>query len=179
MKKILVLLMVTLLVVTGCKAFEDTPTKVVNRFLNNYKNNDEAVINELNDYLATQDLDEETLEDYREIYLRQYSNMDFVIKNEKIDGDKADVDVQITVYDYYKTNMASGDYFTANQADFVDDNGDVDISKYLAYKIKKMLDTTDTVDYTLTINLNKINDKWEIEPLTTEQLSKLHGTYEY
>ena len=179
MKKILVLLMVTLLVVTGCKAFEDTPTKVVNRFLNNYKNNDEAVINELNDYLATQDLDEETLEDYREIYLRQYSNMDFVIKNEKIDGDKADVDVQITVYDYYKTNMASGDYFTANQADFVDDNGDVDISKYLAYKIKKMLDTTDTVDYTLTMNLNKINDKWEIEPLTTEQLSKLHGTYEY
>lgn len=179
MKKIFVLFFVTLVILSGCKAFEDSPTKVVNRFLNNYKNNDETVVKELNDYLETQELDDETIEDYREIYLRQYSNMDFVIKNEKIDGDKANVEVQITVYDYYKTNIASGDYFTANQADFIDDDGDIDLSKYLAYKIKKMLDTTDTVDYTLTLNLNKINDRWEIEPLTSEQLNKLHGTYEY
>lgn len=42
-----------------------------------------------------------------------------------------------------------------------------------------MLDTTDTVDYTLTINLKKKDSKWEVEPLTHEELTKLHGTYEY
>ena len=49
----------------------------------------------------------------------------------------------------------------------------------LKYKINKLLDTTDKVSYTLDLNLNKNNNKWEIEPLTNEQLTKLHGTYEY
>ena len=46
-------------------------------------------------------------------------------------------------------------------------------------EINKLLDTTDKVSYTLDLNLNKNNNKWEIEPLTNEQLTKLHGTYEY
>ena len=53
------------------------------------------------------------------------------------------------------------------------------VSKYFTYKIRKLLDTTDTVNYTLTLNLKKNDDKWEIEPLTNEELMKLHGTYEY
>ena len=55
----------------------------------------------------------------------------------------------------------------------------IDFSKYFEYKIKQLLDTTDTVDYTITLNLKKNNDKWEVEPLTNEELEKLHGTYEY
>lgn len=179
MKKIFTILMVSVLCLTGCALLQNKPKDAVAKFLNNYKNNDTVVVNELNDYLATEDMDKKTREDYREIYLRQYSNMDYTIKEERIDGDKATVDVQITVFDYYKTNKLSGDYFTANQADFVNDQGDVDIAKYLSYKINKLLDTTDTVNYTLTLNLNKTDDGWEIEPLTTEQLTKLHGTYEY
>lgn len=179
MKKILTLIVVSLVCLTGCALMNNTPKDAVTKFLNNYKNNEKVVVDELNDYLATEELEEDKIEDYREIYLRQYSNMDFVIKDETINGDAASVEVQITVYDYYKTNKMSGDYFTANQADFVNDNGDIDLSKYLAYKINKLLDTTDTVNYTLTLNLNKVDGKWEIDPLTTEQLTKLHGTYEY
>lgn len=178
-KKLIGVLILTLVLLTGCSLMKKTPKDAVAKFLNNYKNNDTAVVNELNDYLATEDLDQDTLEDYREIYLRQYSNMKYEIKEEKIDGDKATVEVQITVYDYYKTNLESGNYFTANQADFINDKGDVDFAKYITYKINKLLDTTDTVNYTLTLNLNKVDNDWEIEPLTTEQLTKLHGTYEY
>ena len=179
MKKLLAVLLLLAVFISGCSLMASGPKDAVTKFLNKYKNNDQSVVNELNDYLKTEELDEETLEDYREIYLRQYSNLKYEIKDEKIDGDKATVDVQITVYDYYKTNVESGNYFTANQADFVDDDGDIDFVKYFKYKVKKMLDTTDTVDYTLTLNLSKNDDKWEIEPLTTEQLTKLHGTYEY
>lgn len=179
MKKYLFLMITSILLLTGCAFLGNAPKDEVAKFLNNYKNNSESVVNELNDYLKEQNLDEDTLKDYRELYLRQYSNLKYEIKDQKIDGDNAVVDVQITVYDYYKTDKLTGDYFTANQADFVDADGDVDFSKYFAYKIKKLLDTTDTVDYTLSLNLKKNDDKWEIEPLTNEELMKLHGTYEY
>lgn len=179
MKKYLFLLITSMLLLTGCVFLGNTPKDEVAKFLNNYKNNGESVVNELNDYLNEQNLDEDTLEDYRELYLRQYSNLKYEIKDQKIDGNNAIVEVQITVFDYYKTDKLTGDYFTANQADFVDADGDVDFSKYFAYKIKKLLDTTDTVDYTLTLNLKKNDNKWEIEPLTNEELMKLHGTYEY
>lgn len=179
MKKYLFLLITSILLLTGCVFLGNAPKDEVAKFLNNYKNNGESVVNELNDYLDEQNLDEDTKEDYRELYLRQYSNLKYEIKDQKIDGNNATVEVQITVFDYYKTDKLTGDYFTANQADFVDADGDVDFSKYFTYKIKKLLDTTDTVDYTLTLNLKKNDNKWEIEPLTNEELMKLHGTYEY
>ncbi len=179
MKKIMTLVVVSILCLTGCALMSNGPKDAVKKFLDNYKNNDQVVVDELNDYLTTEDLTDDEMKDYREIYLRQYSNLKYEIKDEKIDGDKAEVEVQITVYDYYKTNKVSGEYLTANKADFVDDKGDIDLTKYLSYKVSKLLDTTDTVDYTLTLNLNKVDDRWEIEPLTTEQLTKLHGTYEY
>ena len=166
MKKIFAMLLVSVLLLTGCAMLGSSPKDEAAKFLNNYKKNSESVTKELDDYLATQDLDEETLKDYKELYLKQYSNLKYEIKDEKID--------------YYRTDKLAGDYFTANQADFVDDDGDVDFSKYFAYKIGKMLDTTDTVDYTLTLNLKKNEDNmWEVEPLTNEELMKLHGTYEY
>ena len=180
MKKIFAMLLVSVLLLTGCAMLGSSPKDEAAKFLNNYKKNSESVTKELDDYLATQDLDEETLKDYKELYLKQYSNLKYEIKDEKIDGDTAIVEAQITVFDYYKTDKLAGDYFTANQADLVDDDGDVDFSKYFAYKIGKMLDTTDTVDYTLTLNLKKNEDNmWEVEPLTNEELMKLHGTYEY
>ena len=178
MKKIIALLLVVF-IVTGCTLVGSKPKDSVSRFLNNYKNNSESVVKELDEYLASQDLEEETLKDYKELYLKQYSNLKYDIKDEKINGDSAIVEVQITVFDCYKSDKLAGDYFTANQADFVGDDGDIDFSKYFAYKIRKMLDTTDTVDYTLTINLKKKDSKWEVEPLTHEELTKLHGTYEY
>lgn len=179
MKKVILAIICVLFVATGCSMLSKTPSDAVSKFLNKYKNNDTVVVNELNDYLSGEELSEEAMEDYREIYLRQYSNMKYEIKEEEINGDEAEVEVQITVFDYYKTNALSGDYFTANQADFINDDGDVDLTKYLAYKINKLLDTTDTVDYTLDIKLQKIDNEWEVQPLSLDDLNKLHGTYEY
>lgn len=179
MKKLLVLLIIPIIFLTGCM-MQNTPSDATKEFLSKYKNNDSEVVEELNEYLSTQDLDESELEDYREIYLRQYSNLSYKIKSEVINGDKSVVSVEITVFDYYKSNKDVGDYFTANQADFVNDDGDVDFTKYFAYKIQMLLETTDKVTYTIDINLTKnSNGNWEVQELTNEELSKLHGTYEY
>lgn len=179
MKKIMTLLVVGLICLTGCALFSNTPSDAVKKFLDNYKNNSDTVVDELNDYLTTEDLTDDEMKDYREIYLRQYSNLKYEIKDETINGDKAEVEVQITVYDYYKTNTASSEYLTTNKDEFIDDDGDIDLTKYLSYKIEQLLSTNDTVDYTITLTLNKVDDTWQIDPLTTEQLTKLHGTYEY
>lgn len=179
MKKIISLVIVSIVFLTGCSLFVSKPSDEVVKYLNKYKNNDQIVIDELNMFLETQELDDDTLEDYREIYLRQYSNLDYEIKEETVNADKAEVEVQVTVFDYYKTNVESGDYFTANQADFVDDDGDINFSKYIAYKVNKMLDTKDRISYTLNIELTKTDDGWEVEPLSNEELTKLHGTFEY
>ena len=178
MKKVLMVVL-SIIIITCCSLFSLGPSEAVKNFLNKYKDNDQAVVDELNDYLSNENLDDETIKEYREIYIRQYSNMSYIIKGERIDGDKAAVTVEISVYDYYKANKEAGDYFTSNNQEFLDSKGDIDLSKFLKYKINKLLDTTDKVSYTLDLNLNKVDDKWEIEPLTNEQLTKLHGTYEY
>lgn len=178
MKKIL-LVVLSIIIITGCSLAPGGPSDAVKDFLSKYKNNDQVVIDELNNYLSGENLDDATIKEYREIYTRQYSNMSYKIKGERIDGDKATVTVEITVYDYYKTNKEAGEYFASNSTEFIDSKGDIDLSKFLKYKINKLLDTTDKVSYTLDLNLNKNDNKWEIEPLTNEQLSKLHGTYEY
>ena len=167
-----------IILLTGCTFMYNSPSKSVEKFLNNYKDNSDSVISELNNYLDTEDLSKIEKEKYKEVYIRQYSNLKYLIKNEKVDGDKALVDVQITVYDYNKVNKLSNDYFLSNQDKFTKSNGDIDLDKYLNYKINKLIETKDTITYTLTLKLNKVNDTWEIEPLTSEQLSKLHGTYE-
>lgn len=179
MKKILSILVISIFILTGCTMMSNSPSYAVKNFFNKYKDNDQVVIDELNDYLSEEKLDDKTMKDYREIYLRQYSNLTYKIKDERIDGNKATVDVEITVYDYYKVNKEAGEYFASNQSEFLTTSGDIDLTKYLKYKINKMLDCTEKVSYTLDINLTKIDNKWEIEPLTNEQLTKLHGTYEY
>lgn len=178
MKKFIVLIFVIVLM-SGCSFMDRAPKDEVIKFLNNYKTNSESVVNELDEYLAKQDLDKDTVKDYKELYLRQYTNLEYEIKDQRINGDDAFVDVQIKVYDYYKTSKETGDYLSENKKDFITPDGDVDFFKYFSYKVDKMLDTTDTVEYLITINLKKDSEKWVVEPLTSTELEKLHGVYEY
>lgn len=179
MKRFVIVLVAIVLFMTGCALMADTPSNAVKEYLNRYRDNDTVVVNELNEYLNTEDMDDDTKEEYRKVYLRQYSNLKYDIKDETVNGDEATVEVQITVFDYYKTNSLSGDYYTANSQEFLDDNGDLDLTKYVSYKIDRLVETTDTVDYTLTINLAKVDGDWEVQPLSLDDLNKLHGTYEY
>ena len=85
----------------------------------------------------------------------------------------------ITVYDYYKENMLASDYYHDNMSEFVNDKGDLDLSKYLQYRLNKLLTTDNDVSYTIDFKLNKVDDKWEMEPISVDTLEKIHGTYEY
>ena len=115
---------------------------------------------------------------YKNILKKQYQNLAYEIKNETIDGDKATVEVEIKVYDYYKINMASETYYSDNQDEFK--NGDtMDIVKYNDYKLDELDKAKDKVTYTLNLTLHKEDDKWVLDDLTDVEISKLHGLYAY
>ena len=93
------LLLVTMLF--GC-TMGNTPKARVETLLNRYQSKDNSIVGELDDYLKTLTIDDKNYDDYKNVYLKQYENMKYEIKDEKIDGDNATVVAQIDVYDYYK-----------------------------------------------------------------------------
>lgn len=158
----------------GCN--NNTPKGKVERLLMNYQNNNDVIISELEDYLNSQTSDVKTFNAYKEVYLRQYNDLTYQIKDETIDGDNATVTAQIEVYDYYKTETDSNNYITLNPDEFSSD-GTYDSNKALDYRTKKLNNAKERVTYTITFNLTKVNNEWTIDNLSTEDLEKIHGIY--
>lgn len=159
----------------GC-SLKNTPTKEVEALMSKYQSNDKSIIGELDDFIKTLDVDEDHYDSYKEVYLKQYQDLKYEIKDEVIDGDNATVTVQIDVYDYYKTTNDVNSYITNNPDEF-NDNGVYSAIKGIEYKIKELTNTKDRVTYTININLTKVDNSWTIDNLNQEDLEKIHGTY--
>ncbi len=182
MKKCLLILLSLIFVVTGCSLgkLDNTPTKQVEKLLKAYQTNDEIVIAQMNvavDNDVTLTTDQKLK--YKSILKRQYSDMNYKIKDEVINGDEATVTAQIEVYDYYKSINESQDYLAANPEQFVDANGAYNNIMFLDYKFNQMEKATDKVTYTLEFKVKKIDDKWQVQDLTDSDREKLHGLYAY
>ena len=111
-----------IVLLSGC-SMDNTPTKKVENFLDNYKNHDESVLTQLDNMISTDGLmndDQKTT--YTDIMKRQYSDLTYEIKDEVIDGDTATVTAEIEVYDYYKINQEAETYYNENPGEFTDDN---------------------------------------------------------
>lgn len=167
-----------LLLITSACSLGSTPTSAVERLLAKYNNQDEEIVVELDDYINDSKLTEEQNSKYKSIYLRQFKDMKYEIKEEKIDGDNATVTVQITVYDYYTVNKNVSEYLQKNPDEFKKDE-EYDESLFNDYKLKELEKTNETVDYTIDFSLSKVDNEWQINELNTEQLEKIHGVYQY
>ena len=180
MKKILMSL-VALFGLVGCTIGPaNTASKAVEEYLDRYIDNADVVMSELDEYVADRtELDDEQKNTYREILKKQYSDLKYEIEDEKYDGDTATVTVKLTVYDLYKTQKEADEYLTNNADEFKDENGNYDEVKFTKYKLEKMKDNTDTVEYTLEIPVTKVDNAWEVEQLNNELLQKIHGIYNY
>ena len=166
-----------LLFTTAC-SLGTTPTSAVERLFAKYNNQDEEIVVELDDYINDSELTEEQNNKYKSVYLRQFKDMKYEIKDEVIDGDNATVTAQITVYDYYKADKEADEYLTNNPDKFKKEN-EYDESLFVDYKLSKLEEVNDTVDYTIEFDLTKVDNDWVINDLTTEQLEKIHGVYKY
>ena len=184
MKKIFIILII-LIVMSGCSLninnIDNTPTKQVEKYLNNYQKLTDDVVDDLELVIEKEKLfnkDQKNM--YKDIMKRNFQNMVYTIKDETVNGNNAMVEVEITVYDHYKVIKLSDNYLNNHMSEFLKDDGTLDLEKFTDYKLKNMKKNTDKVKYTIYFNLTKNkNNKWNVDEVSEFDEEKILGIYEY
>lgn len=179
MKKFLVVLTSCLFVLTGCDSnMDNTPTQKVEAFLNNYQTLDNSVLEDLDSVLATDTaLSEDDRKEYREFMKKHYQDLKYEIKDEKIDGDNATVEAEVTVRNYANTVADAENYKSENQDEFNGEDGNYDATLFSTYRLDELKKVTETSTYTINFTLTKENDEWTLNELSDEDLNKINGLY--
>ena len=84
MKKIFFIAICFIFLFTTACALGNTPTSEVEKLLSKYNTNDEEIVIELDDYVNESDLTEEQSTKYKDVYLKQFKDMKYEIKEEKL-----------------------------------------------------------------------------------------------
>ncbi len=177
MKKFLVIL-VSVLLISGCSLFSSSPKKAVEELFKKYQNLDDEVVSDLELSTEASNYESEQKESYMKAMKMQYSDLKYEIEDEEVNGDEATVKVKINVYDFYKANNAADMYLEEHPDEFLTDKV-YDAAKFLKYKLDSLLNMDERVDYTITLNLSKDGNKWVVNELDKTTLEKIHGTYNY
>lgn len=176
MKKI-VLVFISLLLFSAC-SMTNSPKSQVESYLGKYNSLHEDVVADMETKVSAEDLSDDNRKLYKEILTREYQDLKYTVKDEKIDGDTATVTAKITVYDLYKSQNNALIYLSEHTQDYYE--GEVfDENRYVKYRLDEMLKTKDTVDYEVTFYLNKKDDKWELQNPDRQTLEKINGLYNY
>lgn len=183
MKKILSIIGI-MLVLTGCSLgmedLDNTPTKQVEAYLNSYQKLDDNVLNDLDNILDDEiTFNNDQRDRYREIVKKGYQELTYEIKDEKVNGNTAEVEVEIEVIDYSNIITESEDYLNQNPNEFNDKEGNYDVSLFTDYRLDLLEKNKEKVEYTITFNLTKENNKWTIDQLSEDDINKINGTYNH
>ena len=200
-KKIIVILSLLVMLVTGCGNNMSAPSEKVEEFLGRYQSMDSNILTQLDNVISNDEtMDDTQKKDYKTLMEKQYQNLSYKIKDEKIDGDEAEVLVEIEVFDYANSINESRKYYTEHRDEFDDnevgnDGADTDndgmseegevvggavdtVSSFITYKIKQLMDVTDKAKYEITFHLNKEDGEWKVEDLSDVDRQKIHGLFE-
>lgn len=177
MKKI-ILLISSILLITGCNDMMNTPTRRVEEYLGNYQILDSSVLTDLDTVVDNSDYSEKYKEEYKEMMIKQYQNLSYKIKNERTNGDSSTVTVEIEVFDYNNALDEADDYIEDHEEEFVDDDNESRDEKIDHYKINALKNVTDKANYIIDFDLIKDNKKWVLEEVSDRDILKLHGLYE-
>lgn len=178
MKK-LGLILITLIAAVGCACSMTKASDAVKEYLGKYNNKDSEVMVELDALVSEENLTDEQSEKYKEVMEKQYSDLKYEIVNETYNGDEAVVTTKIKVYDLYKAQQDAEKYKEEHEEEFQDDKKVYDAMKFLDYKIDEMKKTDKMVEYTIDFKVIKKDGKWTVENVSTEDLEKIHGIYNY
>ena len=179
-KKILLISLVAFVfLLTGCASSDETPSKAVENFLSKYQSMDQEVLTQLDEIVSNDEtLTDDARLEYKSLMERQYQNLSYKIKNEKIEKDTAEVDVEIEVFDYENAIDKAKEYYDENKDEFTDDNGSIDDSKYMDYKIKEMKNVADKKKEEITFIVKKEDGLWKVQNLSQSDIQKIHGLYD-
>lgn len=182
MKRILLFLSFGL-ILTGCSIGTDmnnTPTKRVEDYLNNYQTLNSNVLTKIDSIVNNEEMfDDDQKITYEDILKKHYQDLTYEVKDETINGDKATVEVEIEVTDYTKALKEAESYRTTNESEFMNDDNEFDEVKFNTYKLDLLKDSDERVKYTIYFTLTKENDDWVLGDLTDSEEEKILGIYEY
>ena len=181
MKKIIVPIILSFILFTGCgEKLNNTPTKQVEMFFMNYQTLNQKVIDDLDNVLKNDNtMTNDQKEKYKEIMKKHYKNLTYDIKDEVVNGDTAVVTVEIEVYDYSKKKASVDEYVKNHPDEFLDGDNKFSDEKFISYRLSEFENVKDKVKYTLELNLTKIDDKWELNDISSIDEDKILGIYEY
>ena len=135
MKKLVVVIISFLFILVGCGEKMDTPTKKVETFLSKYQKNDQEIVDQFDvSLIEEENLNDEQKQKYKEVMMSQYKDLTYEIKDERVDGNKAVVDVEIEVYDYNTVLNNANTYLDENKDEFFIDDV-LDVVFFINYKI--------------------------------------------
>ncbi len=176
MKRILVLIVSVVLLLSGCGM--SSPSKKVEAYLDNYINMSDSVNASLETKANLEPISNDNKLIYKDVLTRQYKNLKYEIKDEVVNGDRATVRVKIDVFDLYKVEKDSLNYANENRDAFLL-NGEYNDDMYNQYRLNQMLNTNDTVSYEIEFYLDKRDDNWVVQEPDRITLEKIHGLYNY
>ncbi len=178
MKKIIYLL-TTIFLFTACgEKLNNTPTKQVELFFTNYQTLSEEVMEDLNNTLARNDtMTSLQKEKYKKIIKNHYKNLTYEIKNEEINGDTALIKTEIEVFDYSKIKEDIDNYLKENKEDFLNENNEIDETKYMDYKLEQLSKVKEKTKYTIDMTVTKVNDTWKLNKISESDEEKILGIY--
>lgn len=155
-----IIFIILLLFLFGCQ-LNNTPTAKVEELLGKYQGLSLDFTNGYDMFIGQ--YDGQYVDAYKDIVKKQYRNMSYEVKNEEIDGNHAEVTVEIEVMDY----KSIVENYTSQR--------DEDIHKKI---IKELKHVKDKVTYTIIFSVTK-NEKdiWEVDSLSDEIIQKLLGIY--
>lgn len=168
MKKILSLFIFLLLLV-GC-SLSNSPTSKVEDLLTKYQMLDKDIKSGIEEVVNEETLTNNQKERYRKIIEKQYKNLTYQVKEEKIDGDTSTITTEIEVIDYKKAiNEAVSKY--QGKTDYT-------IEEYNNTKLDALEKAKEKVKYTIEFEVKKDNnDNWKLSSLSNETIKKIQGMY--
>ena len=107
---------------------------------------------------------------YKKLLEKQYSNLSYDIRDERIDGDTAIISTEIKVINYKKAINDTYNYYQ-NRNDYT-------IEEYNNTKLNNLENEKEKVTYTIDFDVKKDKDgNWNIASLSNETIKKIQGMY--
>jgi hypothetical protein len=131
----------------------------------------------VNKYLKDYELASNYLNEYQEIYEREYRTLNYEILGEEYDGNTVIIPTLIDVYYLGDTEREVNLDYINNPHDFQNNNQSLNYDKFMQYKLDKMLNTQTKIKYLINFKLSLKNNKWIINELSPSDIAKLNGNY--
>lgn len=173
MLKKVILIVLLLLVVTGCENIVETPINKIQYFLGKYQRLDKDTMIELDNIInRNYKLSKKEKDEYKRIFERQYQNLSYKIKEEETDYTSSVIIVEIEVLDYKNCIDKVKEYYKENKQKLQKKYGN-----YESYQLSELKKIKSKIKYEIIFNLYKKNRKWKIKELSNEDFLKIHGLY--